>query len=52
LENEVTNKLSDWFEQTSQNGREDLGESFRSKKKGKIMAYVLIFTKRGHSSFT
>jgi hypothetical protein len=33
--NEVTNKSCDWYDQTSQNGREDLGECFKSNEKGK-----------------
>jgi hypothetical protein len=35
LGNEVTSKSCGWYGQTSQNGRKDLGESFKSNKKGK-----------------
>jgi hypothetical protein len=52
LGNEFTNKSNYWYDQTSQNGREDLEESFKSNKKETITAYVLKFTKKGHSSFT
>jgi hypothetical protein len=35
LGKEVTNKSGDWYDQTSQNGKEDLGERFKSNKKAK-----------------
>jgi hypothetical protein len=35
LGKEGTYKPGDWYDQTSQNGREDLGEYFKSNKKGK-----------------
>jgi hypothetical protein len=41
LGNEGTNKSSDRYGHTSQNGREDLGECFKSNKKEKIITYVL-----------
>jgi hypothetical protein len=52
LGNEVTNKPGDRYDQTSQNGSEDLGECFKSNKKGKIMTYVSTSTKKNHSAST
>jgi hypothetical protein len=52
---EVTNKSGDWYDQTSQNGREYLGEAFkkeREKQEEIIMTYILKFTKQGHSKST
>jgi hypothetical protein len=51
LGNEVTNKSGNRYDQTSQNGRVDLGERFKSKEE-KIMIYVLKSTKKGHSTST
>jgi hypothetical protein len=50
--NEVTNKSGNRYDQTSQNEREDLGECFKSNKKGKVMSYILKSTKNGHSTST
>jgi hypothetical protein len=33
--NKVTNKSGDWYGQTSQNGRKDVEETFKSNKKRK-----------------
>jgi tyrosine-protein phosphatase YwqE len=45
LGNEVINKSGDWYDETSQNGGEELGEGFKSNKKAKIVLYVLKTTK-------
>jgi hypothetical protein len=52
LRNEITNKSGDLDGQTSQNGRDDLGKSFKSNKKGKIKTYILKFTKNSDSTST
>jgi hypothetical protein len=47
LGNEVTNKTSDRYDQTCQNGTDDLGESFKSNKQGKYDLLFTIYKKRG-----
>jgi hypothetical protein len=47
--NGVTNKSGSQYGQASQNGREDIGERFKSNRKKKIITYVLKSTKKDHS---
>jgi hypothetical protein len=42
LGSEVTSKSGNWYDQTSQNGREDFGESFKGNKKGPLNIHLQV----------